>query len=73
MADERNPRTLPRGGLRMHMEAVLALLYSLLSKAGDRPDRLRAGKGAPGFETIDSVCAQVQEEFLKGFGLAEPA
>jgi hypothetical protein len=55
------------------MEAVLALLYSLLSKAGDRPDRLRAGKGAPGFETIDSVCAQVQEEFLKGFGLAEPA
>ena len=55
------------------MEVAHALLEIMETKAGERALRFRIGKGAPGVETINALCAQVQKEFLDGFGLSELA
>jgi len=53
------------------MEVAEAILRVVETPEGKRALRLRVGQGAPGVETINSVCAQVQEEFLTAFGIAE--
>jgi NAD(P)-dependent dehydrogenase (short-subunit alcohol dehydrogenase family) len=51
------------------MEVADAVLDIIETPAGQRALRFRVGKGAPGVETINRVCAQVQEDFLKAFGI----
>jgi NAD(P)-dependent dehydrogenase (short-subunit alcohol dehydrogenase family) len=53
------------------MEVAEALQSIIETPTGKRALRYRVGRGAPGVETINSVCAQVQDEFLKAFGIAE--
>lgn len=53
------------------MEIAEAILRIIEMPAGSRALRFRVGTGAPGVETINSVCSQVQEQLLAGFGIAE--
>jgi NAD(P)-dependent dehydrogenase (short-subunit alcohol dehydrogenase family) len=47
------------------------VLEVIRTPAGQRALRYRVGKGAAGVETINRVCAEVQEQFLAAFGVFE--
>jgi NAD(P)-dependent dehydrogenase (short-subunit alcohol dehydrogenase family) len=47
------------------------VLEIIRTPAGQRALRYRVGSGAPGVETINQICSQVQEQFLSAFGILE--
>jgi NAD(P)-dependent dehydrogenase (short-subunit alcohol dehydrogenase family) len=53
------------------MEVPETLLRIIETPAGSRALRYRVGQGAGGVETINALCAQVQEQLLGAFGVAE--
>jgi NAD(P)-dependent dehydrogenase (short-subunit alcohol dehydrogenase family) len=53
------------------MEIAEAIHGIIETPAGSRALRYRVGTGAQGVETINSVCAGVQEQMLMGFGVAD--
>ena len=48
-----------------------AVLRIIETQAGKRELRARVGQGAGGVEAINAFAAQVQEQLLQAFGLAE--
>jgi NAD(P)-dependent dehydrogenase (short-subunit alcohol dehydrogenase family) len=53
------------------MDVPRALLEIIETPAGRRAMRYRIGRGAPGVEAINALCADVQEQFLAALGVAE--
>jgi NAD(P)-dependent dehydrogenase (short-subunit alcohol dehydrogenase family) len=53
------------------MEVPRALLDIIETPAGSRAVRYRVGQGAPGVEEINALAADVQEQLLSAFGIAE--
>ena len=53
------------------MDIPRALLQIIETPAGSRALRYRVAPGASGVDSINALCAQVQEQFLSAFGLAE--
>jgi hypothetical protein len=53
------------------MDIPRALLQIIETPAGSRALRYRVAPGASGVDSINALSAQVQEQFLSAFGLAE--
>jgi NAD(P)-dependent dehydrogenase (short-subunit alcohol dehydrogenase family) len=52
-------------------EIADAVLRIIETPAGERSVRYRIGPGASGVDAINEVCARVQTQLLKAFGVAE--
>jgi len=53
------------------MDVPRALLDIIETPAGRRAPRYRVGRGAPGVEALNALSAEVQEQIVSAFGVAE--